>query len=150
MQSGDLLECPVCMEEMKPPKKIFQCSNGHAFCEQCKINPALTSCPICRIQFTDSNVSRNILAEAFASQATSNRTTITKDCPVCNQTFGQNVPQYVFEEHVQEHFNSGGHQQQTCGPREQFNLGDQEVIIITSGGPAAEHQGQISKRNIKK
>ena len=35
----DLLECPVCMEEMKPPKKIFQCSNGHVICELCKNNP---------------------------------------------------------------------------------------------------------------
>ena len=35
----DLLECPVCMEEMKPPKKIFQCSNGHVICEHCKNNP---------------------------------------------------------------------------------------------------------------
>ena len=69
---------------------------------------------------------------------------------MCYQTFGQNVPQNVFEEHVQEHFNSGEHQQQASGPKKQFNLGDQEVIIITSGGPAAEHQGQISKRNIKK
>ena len=27
------------MEEMKPPKKIFQCSNGHVICELCKNNP---------------------------------------------------------------------------------------------------------------
>ena len=29
----------MCMEEMKPPKKIFQCSNGHVICEHCKNNP---------------------------------------------------------------------------------------------------------------
>jgi hypothetical protein len=33
------LECPICTEEMKPPRKIFQCSNGHVICELCKINP---------------------------------------------------------------------------------------------------------------
>ena len=66
MQFAELLSCPVCFEQMKPPKKIFQCSNGHALCEQCKDNPALTSCPICRIGFTGSTVSRNILAEKLA------------------------------------------------------------------------------------
>ena len=39
----DLLECPVCMEEMKPPKKIFQCSNGHVICELCKNNPEVSN-----------------------------------------------------------------------------------------------------------
>lgn len=43
----DLLECPVCMEEMKPPKKIFQCSNGHVICELCKNNPEASFCPFC-------------------------------------------------------------------------------------------------------
>ena len=33
------LECPICTEEMKPPRKIFQCANGHVICEICKINP---------------------------------------------------------------------------------------------------------------
>ena len=41
----DLLECPVCMEEMKPPKKIFQCSNGHVICEMCKNNPEVCCIP---------------------------------------------------------------------------------------------------------
>ena len=115
MQSADLLDCPVCLEEMRPPKKIFQCSNGHSLCEQCKNNPALTSCPICRIEFTKSNVSRNILAESMASQVISIMSpsappleephqNIQKNCPVCNQIFGHNIPEYVFQKHVREHF----------------------------------------------
>ena len=75
MQSADLLDCPVCLEEMRPPKKIFQCSNGHSLCEQCKNNPALTLCPICRIEFTGSNVSRNIMAETLVSQMISSPST---------------------------------------------------------------------------
>ena len=71
MQTSDLFDCPVYIEEMVPPKKIFQCSNGHAFCEQCKDNPSVSSCPICRIVFTGSNVSRNILAESLAREKTS-------------------------------------------------------------------------------
>ena len=116
MQSADLLDCPVCLEEMRPPKKIFQCSNGHSLCEQCKNNPALTSCPICRIEFTKSNVSRNILAESMASQVISIMSSpsappleephqnIQKTCPVCYQIFGHTMPEYVFQTHVREHF----------------------------------------------
>merc|ERR1719500_351239 len=29
-------ECPVCLEEMAPPTRIFQCRNGHLICEPCK------------------------------------------------------------------------------------------------------------------
>jgi len=62
----DLLECPVCLEEMKPPKKIFQCSNGHVICELCKNNPEVRSCPTCRVKFRGHNVVRNIVAEKLA------------------------------------------------------------------------------------
>ena len=75
MHSEDMFDCPVCMEKMKPPKRIFQCSNGHSFCGQCKNNPSMTSCPICRIQFTGSNVSRNIMAETLVSQMISSPST---------------------------------------------------------------------------
>ncbi len=34
------LECPVCYELIWPPKKIFQCSNGHIICEVCITNAA--------------------------------------------------------------------------------------------------------------
>jgi len=41
-------ECPVCLEEMIPPTRIFQCRNGHLLCETCKngLNPCI--CPKCR------------------------------------------------------------------------------------------------------
>ena len=71
MHGTKLFDCPISMEEMKPPMKIFQCSNGHALCGQCKDNPVMTSCPICRIVFTGSNVSRNILAESLAREMNS-------------------------------------------------------------------------------
>ena len=56
----ELLECPVCLEEMKPPKKIFQCSNGHVICELCKNNPEVRSCPTCRVKFRGHNVVRYV------------------------------------------------------------------------------------------
>jgi len=42
-------ECPVCLDAMTPPTRIFQCVNGHHVCESCKpkLKPAL-HCAICR------------------------------------------------------------------------------------------------------
>jgi hypothetical protein len=36
-------ECPVCMEEMAPPTRIFQCGTGHLLCGVCR--PKLQECP---------------------------------------------------------------------------------------------------------
>ena len=66
VRQAKLLECPVCLEEMKPPRKIFQCSNGHAICEYCRHHREVTCCPTCRIVFTKESVTRNILAESLA------------------------------------------------------------------------------------
>merc|ERR1712203_707816 len=45
------LECPVCLTEMLPPIRIWQCSNGHALCQRCKRNPNINrKCPTCRQQ----------------------------------------------------------------------------------------------------
>ena len=41
-------ECPVCFNEMAPPVKIFQCSNGHHICETCKDQLEPSICPKCR------------------------------------------------------------------------------------------------------
>jgi len=62
----ELLECPVCLEGMRPPKKIFQCSNGHVICELCKNNPGVRTCPTCRVEFSRHNCVRNIVAEKLA------------------------------------------------------------------------------------
>ena len=40
--------CPVCYEPLKPPKRIFQCTNGHLVCDICKRQPQLRGCPTCR------------------------------------------------------------------------------------------------------
>jgi len=56
------LECPVCMEEMKPPRRIWQCSDGHPVCEFCRKKPAITCCPTCRKYI----VGRSTIAEKLA------------------------------------------------------------------------------------
>ena len=55
----NLLECPVCLELAWPPKKIFQCREGHIVCDTCKANPNLKTCPMCRISFSNNLTSRN-------------------------------------------------------------------------------------------
>ena len=61
--------------------------------------PAVVSqCPICEVEFTTENfleiqqhVNRHI-DESY------------RECPVCNQKFGKDIPQQQFEDHVQQHF----------------------------------------------
>jgi len=45
-------ECPICFDEMVPPTKIVQCMSGHLICINCKERPEVSSCPICKKQFT--------------------------------------------------------------------------------------------------
>ena len=44
--SPDVPECPVCFEDMKPPIKIYNCTNGHLICADCK--DRVTMCTNCR------------------------------------------------------------------------------------------------------
>ncbi|XP_023325614.1 ankyrin repeat domain-containing protein 42 [Eurytemora carolleeae] len=59
------LACPVCLELLKPPLRIFQCPEGHILCENCKENPAMVHCPQCRVHL-ESNCSRNRALEEIA------------------------------------------------------------------------------------
>jgi len=47
-KEDEIPECPVCLVEMIPPKKIFQCLEGHLVCSDCrpKVNPK--GCVTCR------------------------------------------------------------------------------------------------------
>ncbi|CAH0549507.1 unnamed protein product [Brassicogethes aeneus] len=51
-----LLECPVCMNSMRPP--IFNCANGHSICILCK--ELINECPMCNEGWT---TARNYLIE---------------------------------------------------------------------------------------
>jgi len=62
----NLLECPVCLEIAWPPKKIFQCREGHIVCDSCKANPQLKNCPMCRTPFSSHLISRNRSLEEVA------------------------------------------------------------------------------------
>ena len=44
-------DCPVCYEVMEPPRRIYQCENGHLLCEHCKVREEMSKCPTCRLTF---------------------------------------------------------------------------------------------------
>jgi len=54
-------ECPVCYEPFSPPRRIFQCTNGHLICENCQNKPQLKVCPTCKNSF----MGRAIAMEQF-------------------------------------------------------------------------------------
>merc|ERR550539_242229 len=51
---------------MSPPSRIFQCSNGHLICEQCKQRQEIRSCPTCRVPLGPTSLLRNIPMEKLA------------------------------------------------------------------------------------
>ena len=66
-------ECPVCLEVMLPPKKIFQCVHGHLICEGCKNHPEIRSCPSCRVCIVTSQFTRNIPMERLIRSQVENK-----------------------------------------------------------------------------
>ena len=40
-------ECPICFEDMEPPREIWQCEGGHILCGTCKAQPNIKNCPSC-------------------------------------------------------------------------------------------------------
>ena len=65
-QTSKILECPVCLEVAWPPKKIYQCMQGHIICEKCRSHPQLANCPMCRQVLSAKLVSRNLALENLA------------------------------------------------------------------------------------
>ena len=57
------LECPICLEFMGPPKRIWQCPQSHLICETCRDQLEDHTCPCCR---TDPISQRSRVAENMA------------------------------------------------------------------------------------
>jgi len=62
-EARDILECPICMETMKPPTRIWMCPDSHSICESCKNLLEGKLCPTCR---TKRVTLRAFMAENFA------------------------------------------------------------------------------------
>ena len=63
------LECPVCLEMMRPPKRIWMCHKSHLVCEECRFQLANNICPTCRTErvtgraFFAENMARALLCD---------------------------------------------------------------------------------------
>jgi hypothetical protein len=62
-RSADLhVECPICMEEARPPMRLHQCNQGHIICDKCRRKvapwppwpgvPGHPKCPSCKKPIT--------------------------------------------------------------------------------------------------
>ncbi len=65
---ADLLECPVCMEDMSRLRriKILACSNDHWICAGCAEHSQVSTCPICREDFRQNPPRRCLNTEKIA------------------------------------------------------------------------------------
>jgi len=41
-------DCPICFDMMTPPKKIYQCAEGHLVCSECKPRILSNNCATCK------------------------------------------------------------------------------------------------------
>ena len=64
-------ECPICFEEMQPPTKIFQCSQGHFFCENCykKVTESTKTCPFCKRDVASNPITNRALDKVIETEA---------------------------------------------------------------------------------
>ena len=64
------LECVVCIEVPKHLFQVFSCSNHHLLCANCKNNPVISKCPLCKQDFAQYAAERNRLAEKMIQMLT--------------------------------------------------------------------------------
>merc|ERR1711874_776910 len=60
------LECPICMDIMAPPSRIWQCKVGHVICEVCKEKVKRQTASICSICKTSPIIGTNLALEKMA------------------------------------------------------------------------------------
>lgn len=61
-------ECPICFEIPLPPRKVYQCTNGHVYCGECKEKPGMSVCPQCRVPLNQKSAIRNIVYEEMLAK----------------------------------------------------------------------------------
>lgn len=67
----ELIKCPICLGPTTPP--MIQCHNGHMTCNGCiagleNMGPAV-KCPLCRVDFSSAQRSRNLMMERICKEA---------------------------------------------------------------------------------
>ena len=64
----DNSDCPICCLSLKPPMKIYQCSQGHYFCEKCKRNHTLIRSPNCHENLEGKDIRCRVLENLMAKR----------------------------------------------------------------------------------
>ena len=93
----DILVCPICYNEMRPPNYIYQCSEGHPVCDKCVsrlMKPI--KCPLCRKRIIGrTNTLEKIATQVFkqSRDRTNNwpRTTRNEDSEAWNMDYGEDI-----------------------------------------------------------
>ena len=64
-------ECPICFNEMRVNKKIYQCQSGHIFCEECfaRIKEGTKICSFCRVDIVSNPIRCRALEEVIEEEA---------------------------------------------------------------------------------
>lgn len=62
-------ECPICFEEFTSSSRIFQCDEGHLYCEECKGNLRKLECPQCRIPLSNKGLRNRFLESMLKMQS---------------------------------------------------------------------------------
>lgn len=84
------LKCPICDEI--PLDEIYQCENGHTFCDICEMSIGNT-CPQCRVQIGRKRI-RNRALEGLLDGMD-----LKLDCPFKNQGCTAKVERKLMEDH---------------------------------------------------
>ncbi|XP_013106584.2 uncharacterized protein LOC106086448 [Stomoxys calcitrans] len=86
---AQLLECPVCLEVVKPPG--WQCCNGHVLCNNCRSRSE--KCPVCRVPLGPrgrcllSDKLFTLLADSFPCDGVRSNKSSPKDRRKCSTEF---------------------------------------------------------------
>ena len=90
----DLIECVICLDTPKESSHIFQCENGHIFCEECLEKVKI--CSVCQCALRKN--SRNLMIEKVISILKSYAPPIKKEPKIePTKSGGLNVNAAVFE-----------------------------------------------------
>merc|ERR1719500_1464121 len=63
-----LPHCSVCLEVPAPGLKVFQCPEGHIFCQSCQERPELSCCPECRASLSGISIRNRALESLLARE----------------------------------------------------------------------------------
>ena len=67
VKNESLYECPICFEIPLHPMRVYQCMDGHIYCEICKDKPNMDKCPMCRKSIKDLNI-RSLAFESMVAE----------------------------------------------------------------------------------